>query len=231
MRSFVFVWLFVCSFAVHANIVPFECYYTGTAQSHCERDGVDYSLRETTANGLANAYDTTYPYNGGAAVNTATGGSFPDTIQVIAQYPAASYLSSETLECWSSVYVTGYIETVATEDYPLGALLELEITYGTIDIFSDTDYLSRGVIVKDQDNNIVWTGNHSTDGVLETYSIQIIVGERYTFQTWQYFGTSASPIIPDETKFSAVIFNFTLVPEPASAVLFGLGALLLRKKK
>ncbi len=230
MKKIVIVWMFVFSFVLYADVVPFERYYEGTANASFRRGGTVYSLNDSTVNGTADAFDTAYPYNGGAIIQTATGGTFPDTIQVVAYYPAV-YLPSERPECWSRGYVSGWIDIGTTSEYPLGTPLELEIKYGTFDEYKDSDYLYRGINMRNQNGDIVWEASHSTDGVMETNSLQIIAGTWYTFEAWHVFGASAFPIIPNELKLSALVFDFAVVPEPATAVLLGLSGLILRKHR
>lgn len=232
MKTVVLVWLFSCSFGAYANIAPITRDYTGQIDSFFKTGNDIYSLSGTTTNGYIDEYSTTYPYGGGMAINREDVIMSSDSIRIATLFPHLRYPSARPA-CWASGTVEGSIEIEDSSQYPIGTPLELKIDYGSVEIGNTSSYfLDKGAVLVDESFGILWYADHSTDGDLETFTVEITSGEKYFFYMWQDFGTEKAPVIANYSALgSGVAIDISVIPEPATLLLLGLGGLVLRRRR
>lgn len=220
--------LILCSACVSAGVIPLTRDYTGFIESFFRTDDV-LSLGATTTNGYIQAFDTRYPYAGGMGINNPEEMMSLHAIRIATLFVYTSVFKPKP-ECWGSGYVEGTIEVEPNAEHPIGTPLELQIVYSGEEVGTPSSYpLSKGAFLLGPHSEFLWYADYSTDGNMETHSVDIISGQEYYFYTWQNFGTQAHPV----TSYagSAVSIDFNVVPEPSSCLLFVLGAVSLTRRR
>lgn len=239
MKRIVLVGLIFCTFTAHANVVPLTLNYVGDVYSNCRRGDDVYTLSGTTTNGSVNRYDTTYPYSGGSLISNPTAVITLDSIEVVTIF-SRNYTDPINAECWGGGYLLGTIEIGETLNYPSGTPLDLRVDYIAANFGDEpSDTYKRWVIIGDQDYNTIWEADYLTGSNyyipsnVESYFIPIVAGATYHFQIWEEAGSLSNPIVSWDKLHAgtAVGLGFSVVPEPATLSLLGLGAFLIRRKK
>jgi len=78
-------------------------------------------------------------------------------------------------ECWGCGYVEGTIEVEPTGEHPIGTPLELQIAYSSEEVGTPSSYLlNKGVFLLGPHSDCLWHADYSTDGNIETHSVDTI---------------------------------------------------------
>lgn len=236
MRRIVWACILFCSVCVHANIVPLTLNYTGQIDSFFRSGDNVYTLSGTTTNGSVSKVSTDYPYTGGMTINNRE----PEEILISPSETqiGALFGTDGNVECWGEGEVRGTIEIEETLDRPQGTPYDLQIKYTTASISVSNDgtlpsfYLTRGAALLDEDYNIIWDAVYSANQI-DTYSVPIVTGAIYHFHVWVYYGASSNPVTADFSGHTgqAVAIDFSVVPEPATLLLVGIGAAMIKRRK
>lgn len=231
MRGIVLTFMFICSFSLYANVIPLSRQYTGTVDSYFRRGDDVFSLSGLTTNGHINRYDETYPYAGGMVLSSLVNMS-PDSIAFGTQFLRSYTATSGYAECWGSGYLEGTLTIGETLQYPSGTPLELKIDYAAVVTGNTSSFPhSRGVVLTDQNYLVLWEAAYLTETVFESHFLQVTSGTTYHFYMWQDFGNSREPVIPKTLYTGGVVaVDFSVIPEPCTVLLLGLGGLLIRKQ-
>lgn len=85
----------------------------------------------------------------------------------------------------------------------------------------------------DSSNELLYTTDiaaPANEGKQTPLSIQVQPGKVYTYYLWQSFGSAASPIANTTSFFNGIMADFTIIPEPASILLFSFGLFYIKRK-
>ena len=233
MKIAAFSILIFCSFIADADIVSLTRSYTGQIDSYFKRGSDTYSLSGSTTNGTVQSFSTRLPYAGGMAITRPTDIMSSDGIRIATLFSRSYHVFTGYAQCWGMGYIEGSLHIGESLQYPIGTPLELKIDYATGYVGNMADYYhNTEVLLTDQNYNYLWYANHLTPtGAPENYTVPIISGTTYYFWMLQEFGTASNPVIPNGSIAAiAMALDFSIVPEPASAVLLLLGTVWVQSR-
>ena len=212
----------VCLFSNHfvsATEISFD--YDVYLRNYYRDNTATKQLTAESHNGFTEAYLNNSSYNGGSVFSL---NDTDENYQLVAAFGLSSY--TPAFENWTENEVIGSLTVKASAANPAGSLVPVEIYYEYANIFNTIDYISCGLSL--------WTDYYTNEvysvsgQIASTNQINLVVGQVYDFYTWFSAGCSFVPI--DERYLAGVLFKTTVVPEPMTLGLLGLGVILAHLK-
>lgn len=217
MRRIILLFV-VLFFTAQTLAINVDCSSSYTGQANIFLNGVKSTA--TTTDGTAYIRDSAK--TGAANIERrilAGYETFPTAIQLSTFSYARAGFSN-----WSENFVSGILTIGTNAQHAAGSTVQLQVTYGVESLYNQPVSLITGFELTSGTQSLLSLSGSDTR--IEYHTVNVIAGGVYDFTIKQLVCDASHPIAAP--TMTAVMADFNIIPEPATAMLFTFGIAIIR---